>query len=135
MVELLPEMLTTRHERLICPNCRSTLQIRGVPDPGAYSLQSLYCLVCGQQLFIPAARFVFPRYITYTWVMEKVIKRGPEPIPKPQPAIKIPQDKFWVTVSEQAWSDIKNKIFKFGGYGIIILTLLYAGKRYIDKKI
>lgn len=140
-------MTYVRREKFICPTCRSLIQIKGISDPGAYTLQSLYCPVCTQEWWIPGAREIwslvpvryglmpsFKNVVTFTWQVEKILEKGPEPIPEsyeiPQ---KISQEKFWEVVGPTKL-DIKKVIL----YAFLVLAGLEAVKqvaKQVTKKV
>jgi len=108
-----------------CPNCRSLLLWKGVISPAAPALQSAYCWVCNQQLFISSG--LLPR----KWTIARVLEKGPQPIPPPArepeelPDIRVwdfwpEEDKFWYqraveTIKKIPWS-------KVALYGVLIVA-------------
>lgn len=136
-------------EKLRCPNCRSLLLLKGIPDPNALNLQELYCPVCGQKILVSAARkvpfikvgpsFIFgippilliaplKRVVTFTWQIEKVLEKGPEPIPPPYISPqKITPEPFWETVKKGAKEERKQIFKKVAIYtigGIVVVKVI-----------
>jgi len=137
VVELLPEVITAIRESYRCPVCRSLVQVKGIPDATVGDLQDLYCPVCTQQWWFSSWRerrlfiweLLVPIPTTYKWYVEKVLERGPEPIPKPVPTSRPPVGGGWPGVKKQVWQDYKKIAF----YGFLILAGLIAVKQGIKK--
>lgn len=135
LVEYLPEAITTRRESYRCPNCRSLIQVKGVPDATVGDLQDLYCPVCTQQWWFSSWRqekrlwplpITFPT--TYKWYVEKVLEIGPQPIPKPVPTDRPPAGGGWPEIKEQGLN-----LKKIAFYGILILTGLIVVNQVTKK--
>jgi len=136
LVEWLPEGITTRREPYRCPNCRSLVQLKGVPDATLGGLQDLYCPVCTQQWWLSSWRLekrLWPLAITfkttYKWYAEKVLEIGPQPIPKPVSVDRPPAGGGWPEVKKQVWLDYK----KIALYGFLILAGLLVTKQVARK--
>jgi len=137
------EVLNTKREQFICPNCRSVVQVKGVPDAIVGDLQDLYCPVCSQMWWFSSWRQSKPWWLTiaapivpvtlpttYQWYVEKVLEKGPEPIPPTQLINRPPPGGGWQGVTQQAAVDYK----KFALYGFLILSGLIVINQ-ITKKI
>ena len=61
------------HIERICPTCRSLIGLRGIVRIGGPSIQVWYCPVCDQKVWLES----WGR----EWIVDKVITRGPDPIP------------------------------------------------------
>lgn len=135
LVEWLPEAITTRREEFRCPNCRSLIQIKGVPDATIGDLQDLYCPVCQQMWWLSSWRqekrlwplpITFPT--TYRWYVEKVLETGPQPIPKPVPIDRPPAGGGWPEIKKQGLN-----LQKIAFYGFLILAGLLVIKQVAKK--